>query len=1143
MKLNLKPRMTLLLAGVLLVWYGSSGWLPAASEQDLAAIKKKTEEFAAADKTVAAARSALLAAREGMEPTRFNSAAYNARVSAQQLTAAKEKYEKAAPDAKTDALEAYELTQEIDAQRKTALADAEKLLAQREAEAKAAEAKFAVALAEAEAAAGQIKSALRQSEGEAQGKLKDSKLAIEKAAFTKANAEQKAAANAAVSKTLAEWAAASKALLQAATAVKQAAENDRAAKLPEAEKAAKASLVALNNALQHLPALQADKAKAAGLQGVCAALIEADGALQKATAAHQQAKQAVDERTKAVKQTEERIKAQQEAMAKRIAKIRAKKDLDREQESLKRAQASKAEAEQALPPKAVELEKAQQAYAAALQAAMKALVLVPEPDKALAEDKAAIAKAIADRDAEFKKENETSAHEAAEAQKAADKAKADLAAAEKTASDRVALRENLNKLMRQRFLRDLRAAQDDRTKREAELIPAERELSAKTTALNRASDALRQAKEHQGKVQQGMTATATALASATKDKQAAEKAVQEKTAAKAGAERAAAAAQAAAKAAKDALAAATPDGKAAAEKLAKDTDALAQAADKKAQEAGASAKAEQAALDKSIAAFKNSEKRSTETASSAKDAAQKVTAAQAAFDKASAEKSTAEQAVAKIQQAIDEASDRFANAKAGSLGGLKPLAASAWDLAKARHLLVRAGFGGTAEEVAKLHAMGLHRAVSFLVDFKKQPTAEIAFAAYPKELARPHEPSLHGEDQRRLREQRVSWDRKQLQEMRAWWLRRMVESTRPLEEKLTLFWHGQIPVQYTTVGDSYYMYLQNQLFRDHAAGNFATLLYGIAHDAAMLKYLNNDTNVKGRANENLAREIMELFSMGRDQGYTEIDIRQGARALTGYTYDPATGQFRFISDRHDTEPKTIFGKTGNYSGDDFVKLILDTPYPAKFIARQLFAFFAHADPSIDTVESLAGVLRQNNYELTPMLENLFLSEEFFNPQSMSTEVKSPVQLMVGLHRDLGLKNPDYAYLATALRDMGQELFEPPSVFGWQSGRSWITTSRILGRYNVLAEVLERRPRAGKVGVDVVGGLLANRQFQSHAEVVDHLVKCVWVVPMSPAKRQALIDYLKPLPAPAQWTANPAQPNTLLTRILVMLMCAPEAQLG
>jgi uncharacterized protein (DUF1800 family) len=415
--------------------------------------------------------------------------------------------------------------------------------------------------------------------------------------------------------------------------------------------------------------------------------------------------------------------------------------------------------------------------------------------------------------------------------------------------------------------------------------------------------------------------------------------------------------------------------------------------------------------------------------------------------------------------------------------------------------------------------------------------------ASPKERPQSYENVLVGEEQRQLRLARAAADRLQVQNMRSWWLRRMIESPRPLEEKLTLFWHGHFASQYGDVGDSYYMFLQNQLFRDNAAGNFGTLLYGIAHDAAMLKYLNNDTNVKGRANENLAREIMELFGLGRDQGYSETDIREGARALTGYTYDAWTGQFRFVSARHDTEPKKIFGKQGNWNGDDFVQLILDTPHAPKFIARQLFVFFVHDNPSPDTVEALANVLRNNNLELAPMLENMFLSKEFYSPEAMGTQVKSPIQIVAGLHRDLGLKEADVTYLATATRDMGQELFEPPSVFGWQTGRAWVTTSRTFSRYNVLAEILERRPRAGKTGVDVVGTVLAGKSFENHAAVVDHLIERCLNVPLAASKRQALIDFLQPLPPPAQWAKNPSAVNARLTRLLVMLLCSPEYQLS
>jgi uncharacterized protein (DUF1800 family) len=206
-------------------------------------------------------------------------------------------------------------------------------------------------------------------------------------------------------------------------------------------------------------------------------------------------------------------------------------------------------------------------------------------------------------------------------------------------------------------------------------------------------------------------------------------------------------------------------------------------------------------------------------------------------------------------------------------------------------------------------------------------------------------------------------------------------------------------------------------------------------------------------------------------------------------------------------------------------------------------FFAHDDPSPDTIEALANVLRNNNLELAPLLENLFLSEEFYSPRAMGTQIKSPIQLVVGLHRDLGLKDPDLAYLATATRDMGQELFEPPSVFGWQTGRAWVSTSRTFSRYNVLAEILERRPRAGKPGVDVVGTLLAGQTFDNHAAVVDHLVRRCLNVPLADSKRQALIDFLQPLPPPQQWAANAGPANARLTRLLVMLLCSPEYQLS
>ena len=280
------------------------------------------------------------------------------------------------------------------------------------------------------------------------------------------------------------------------------------------------------------------------------------------------------------------------------------------------------------------------------------------------------------------------------------------------------------------------------------------------------------------------------------------------------------------------------------------------------------------------------------------------------------------------------------------MGGLKPLAPEKWDYAKARHLLVRAGFGGTPQEIEKLHAMGLYKAVDHLVEFYRQPASGPSLDLTPPLPVDPLESKMkiRGRGTGPWAWTARSVEANQLVQIRRWWLQRMVESPRPLQEKLALFWHGHFASQDSVVQNSYTMLRQNQFFREQAAGNFGALLYGIVHDPAMIRYLDNNKNAKGKPNENLAREIMELFSMGVDQGYTEQDIVEAARALTGYNFDHATGTYRFLYNQHDTTEKTIFGKKGPWTGDDLVRLILERPETSRFIAHKLFEYFAYPDP-------------------------------------------------------------------------------------------------------------------------------------------------------------------------------------------------------
>ncbi len=533
-------------------------------------------------------------------------------------------------------------------------------------------------------------------------------------------------------------------------------------------------------------------------------------------------------------------------------------------------------------------------------------------------------------------------------------------------------------------------------------------------------------------------------------------------------------------------------------------------------------------------------------AAGAKDPAKKQELSAAAA-KAAAAQAACAQAVSQQRADVQAGVHRVYSLRVAALGGLKPLAPQAWDYAKARHLLNRAGFGGTPQEVQKLYEMGLYQAVDHLVNFHLQPPADVPFDAVPPAAADPLAGKLRipGAAGRAARTtaQATAYNAQEGRLIR-WWLKRLVESPRPLQEKLTLFWHGLFATQASVVKHSYATYHHNQLLREHAAGNYGALLYGIVHDPVMLRYLDNNSNVKGRANENLAREIMELFSMGASQGYDEKDVREAARALTGYTFDAQAGQFRFVGTNHDDTPKKLFGREGKWTGDDLAKLILEQPSTSRFIARRLFEFFAYHDPAKETTEPLAALLRAHNYELTPLLENIFLSEEFYGAKSMGTQVKCPLQLVVVTLRTLGVKRvADAGVLHAATSGMGQQLLEPPDVKGWRYGQPWINSARIFVRYNSTADLVRNVPQPdGRRGIDLVA-LLQNSGCQSSSEVVDYLIKACYLTPLSMESRAKLLDVAKDLPPVDQWAKQREAVNAKLQNLVVLMVSTPDYQVN
>lgn len=552
------------------------------------------------------------------------------------------------------------------------------------------------------------------------------------------------------------------------------------------------------------------------------------------------------------------------------------------------------------------------------------------------------------------------------------------------------------------------------------------------------------------------------------------------------------------------------------------------------------AKAETAAAAKALAAAgancAASKKNCDAKIAAAKQAAGKAGAAKAALDKVVAATSAARNAVAEKTKAIPPLQDKEAVERIVVQGGLKSMGSTGWTYAKARHLMVRAGFGGTPAEVQKLYEMGLHDAVDHFVEIYRQPAPDIGFDPARAERSRSWQSRLPWDERQYMTVKFRNPERVQQAQMRRWWLKRMAESPRPLQEKMSLFWHDHFAVQYQKRYLTYMLFKQNQLFRTYGTDNYAAMLRGIVHDPAMLSYLDNNVNIVKRGNENLGREILELFSLGEGGGYSEDDLREASRALTGYNFDSATQQFRTYSSHHDNENKKVLGSNGNWNGDELVDIIIRQPSTAKYISGKIFKFLAHEDPSSVTSETMAELMRYASYDLKPVLKNLFLSEEFYSEKAMGSHIKGPVELTVGAIRDLAIKDVNYGTIDAAINQMGQVLFEPPNVAGWNEGRTWINAERILVRYNQMARILEAP------NVDLVE-LLKNDAVDTPEKVVDQLVKACLVVSLDPEKRKALADYLGTLPPKAEWEAKKNEINAKLRAVLVLLMSTPGSQLG
>ncbi|MBI2301906.1 MAG: DUF1800 domain-containing protein [Armatimonadetes bacterium] len=450
----------------------------------------------------------------------------------------------------------------------------------------------------------------------------------------------------------------------------------------------------------------------------------------------------------------------------------------------------------------------------------------------------------------------------------------------------------------------------------------------------------------------------------------------------------------------------------------------------------------------------------------------------------------------------------------------KPTRTEPWDRRRARHLLERAGFGGTSAEVDRLVKMGPKDAVAHLIAYPP-PVAEPLpeFLQMDTAPPDPREAKDGAEREQRFREF-VRMQRRATFELKGWWLKRMLTTERPFEEKLALFWHGHFTTESDKVKNPILLYNQNQLFRTHARGRLGDLLLEISRDPAMLIYLDNHLNVRGHPNENYARELFELFSLGIGH-YTEQDVLETARAFTGWTIQrgrPArvgTAQFMFNERQHDDGEKTFLGRTGSLGGEDVVRIILDQPSTADFLCRKLWRYFVADEINPEDNEELASwatIFRANGYQLQPLLEILFSSVPFYDERNLARRIKSPVELVVGTLRRLQVEPADrlLQLLTGSLKAMGQDLFDPPNVAGWHGGAEWMNTSTLLFRYNLINVLLSG-------GVKRFAGLKLSDRLQGvatgdAAATLDGLAEEFLAAPLTTQQRETALAYVRTLHA-------------------------------
>jgi uncharacterized protein (DUF1800 family) len=392
-------------------------------------------------------------------------------------------------------------------------------------------------------------------------------------------------------------------------------------------------------------------------------------------------------------------------------------------------------------------------------------------------------------------------------------------------------------------------------------------------------------------------------------------------------------------------------------------------------------------------------------------------------------------------------------------------------------------------------------------------------------------------------------DLQNIEDVQTWWLYRMVQSRRPLLEKLTLFWHGHFAAANYKVNNPLLMHQHIQMLRANALGTFDNMLLAVSKDPAMLIWLDGGTNHRNSPNENYARELLELFTLGIGN-YSEDDVKAAARAFTGWNLRGGT-EFFFDENQHDAGDKTFLGQNGNLDGTDILKSVVNNPATAHRVVGKLFSFIAYPNPEPEVLLPLVDVYMNSGHNIRQVTEAILRSDAFVSDRSRFEHIKSPVEYVVGSVRmmDASVRERD---LVNVLRLLGQEILNPPNVAGWPGGASWINPSTLLTRWNFAARLTSARGQTGDSGELKAESLLGMKtpDLGNPGGALQSILATLGDVELSPEAQQALVDYVKlPLDYPPGFSGQPnpsqqqAAADARLRGLMLLSLATTDYQVG